>query len=74
MLVDEFLGPLPDVGGVGARVFEGDPGYGSILPTCRRGSVLPVAKEIQIVFRVVVRRVEESSSGATGRLKSWCFG
>src|SRR5580692_2426408 len=45
--------------GVGARVFDGDPGYRFRTPTSGIGSVLPIAQKIVVVGWMVFRRVQK---------------
>src|ERR1700678_2021755 len=44
---------------IGPRVFLGDPGHRFVPPFTGIGSVLPVAKKIQIIFRVIVGRIQK---------------
>ncbi len=50
-----FSGPCS----VGAGVFERDPGDGFVTPSFPISAVLPVAQEVQIIFRTIVGRIQK---------------
>src|SRR5689334_7014313 len=45
--------------GVGASIFNGDPGYRLVIPPFRVAAIVPIAKEIVVVGRMIMRGFEK---------------